>query len=85
MEERPDYVDVVACARLEWEVLLLLLRVSDDWPWLPIERVMDATADPITALDAVASLCDCGLLQRKGESVMITRAALRFYQLITWP
>ena len=44
MEERPDYVDVVACARLEWDILLLLLRASDDWPWLPIEKVMGATA-----------------------------------------
>lgn len=84
MEERPDYVDIVACARMEWEILQLLLLASDDWPVWPIERVMHATADPITALDAIASLCDAGLLQRQGESVLITQAALRFYQLITW-
>jgi hypothetical protein len=85
MEQPPDYVDVLACARLEREVLQLLLAASDEWPWLPIETVMDATADPIAALDAIASLCDSGLLQRKGECVMITRAALHFQQIINRP
>jgi hypothetical protein len=81
MEQQPDYVDVLACARLEREILRLLLAASDDWPWLPIEQVMDATDDPVTALDAIASLGESGLLRRKGEFVMITRAALHFQQL----
>jgi hypothetical protein len=85
VEKRPDELDIVACCRMEWEILELLLFASDDWPWWPIEEVMRRTAEPITALDAMAALCDGGLLQRKGEFIMITRAALRFYQLITWP
>jgi hypothetical protein len=85
MEKHPHYVDIVACSRMEWEILEFLLLASDDWPWWPIEDVMHTTDEPITALDAIAALCDAGLLQRKGESIMITRAALRFYHLITWP
>jgi hypothetical protein len=85
MGKQPDYVDVVACSRMEWEILEFLLLASDDWPWWPIEEVMRRASEPVTALDAMAALCDVGLLQRKGEFIMITRAALRFYQLITWP
>jgi hypothetical protein len=81
MEQQPDYVDVLACARMEREILKLLLIASDDWPWLPIEAVMDTTTEPIIALDSIASLCKSGLLRRKGEFVMITRAALHFQQL----
>lgn len=81
MEQQPDYVEVLACARLEREVLQFLLEVSDDWPWPPIEAVMGAMADPIT----IASLCDPGLLRRRGEFVMITRAALHFQQIVTRP
>jgi hypothetical protein len=82
MARHPDYVDIVACARREWEILQLLLRESDNWPWLPITEVMDTTDEPITARDAIAALCDVGLIQRGGEDVMITRAALRLDQLI---
>jgi hypothetical protein len=81
MEQQPDYVDVLACARMEREILKLLLAASDDWPWLPIEEVIGATAEPITALDSIASLCESGLLRRKGAFVMITCAALHFQQL----
>jgi hypothetical protein len=85
MDEQPDYIDLLACDRMEWEVLQLLLLSSDDKPWWTIEEVMDATADPITALDALAYLCEVGLLRRKGEFIVITVAALRFHQLITDP
>ena len=81
MEQPPDYVDVLACARMEREILKLLLAASDDWPWLPIEHVLDATSEPITALDAIASLCESGLLRRKGAFVMASCAALHFQQL----
>lgn len=70
---------------MEWEILELLLLSHDEKFWWSIEEVMHATADPITALDAIAALCEVGLLQRRGEYVLITRAALAFYQLITWP
>ncbi|HTD09927.1 MAG TPA: hypothetical protein VK680_13645 [Solirubrobacteraceae bacterium] len=85
MEQQPDYVDILACARLEREILQLLLAASDGWPLMPIEEVMDATADPVTALDAIASLCGSGLLRRKGESVMASCAAVHFAQIITRP
>lgn len=70
---------------MELEILQLLLLSHDERFWWPIEEVMHATADPVTALDAIAALCDVGLTQRRGEYALITRAALRFHQLITWP
>jgi hypothetical protein len=73
---------------MELEILLRLLECCDDindWPWRPMEEVMDATADPITALDAVAALADKGLIRRKGECVMAFSTAYGFYQLITDP
>jgi hypothetical protein len=48
MEGVPDYIDLLACDRMEWEILQLLLLSNDDKPWWRIEEVMDATADPIT-------------------------------------
>jgi hypothetical protein len=85
MEQQPDYVDVLACARMERDILQLLLAASDDWPLMPIEAVMDATADPVTALDAIASLCGSGLLRRKGGFVMASCAAVHFAQIIARP
>jgi hypothetical protein len=41
--------------------------------------------DPIIALDALDALYDVGLVRRRGRYVVITRAALRFFRLITWP
>jgi hypothetical protein len=81
MEQQPNSVDVLACARMEREILQLLLKASDDWPWVPIEQVMDATSEPITAHDAIASLCKSGLLRRKGRWVMASCAAVHFDQL----
>jgi hypothetical protein len=84
-EHHPRYVDILARTRMEREILLRLLKYCDeieDWPWRPIEEVMDSTAEPITALDAIAALCEAGLLQRKGEFVMASSIAYRFYQLI---
>jgi hypothetical protein len=90
MEEQPDYVDILAAGRMEWEILQLLLLRSDDKLLWTIEEVMDATSDPIAALDGLSVLCNVGLVQRRGGAdigpyVMITRAALRFHQLSTEP
>lgn len=85
MARHPGYVDIVACSRMERQILQLLLRASDDWPLLPVEQVMDSTDEPIIALDAMAGLCDVGLLQRREEHIMITRAALAFSHLVAWP
>jgi hypothetical protein len=81
VEEPPDYIDLLACNRMEWEILQLLLQRADDWPWCPIEEVIGRTTDPIVALDALAGLCAVGLVRRAGENVMITIAAVRFAQL----
>jgi hypothetical protein len=70
---------------MEREILLFVLRSSDDKLWWSLEEIMHETSDPITALDAVAVLCTVGLLQRRGEYIMLTRAAVRFAQLLTWP
>jgi hypothetical protein len=83
VEEPPDYIDPLACNRMEWEILQLLLQRVDDWLWCPIEEVIDQSADPIVALDALAGLCEVGLIRRTGENVMVTTAAVRFDQLIT--
>lgn len=83
VEHLPDYIDLLACNRMEWEILQLLLQRVDDWPWSPIEEVVGQTADPVVALDALAGLCAVGLLRRAGENVMATIAAVRFAQLIT--
>ena len=83
MEEPPDDIDLLACNRVEWEILQLLLQRVDDWPWCPIEEVVGRSADPIVALDALAGLCAVGLIRRTGENVMVTIAAVRFAQLTT--
>jgi hypothetical protein len=85
VENQPDYIDLLACSRMEWEILQLLLLSNDDKPWWRIEEVMEETTDPITALDAMAHLCECNLLRRKGEFIVITVAAFSFHQLITNP
>jgi len=88
MPSKPGDVDLLARARMEWEILHYLLIAGDDarlWPLLPLEYVVAQTPDPVVALEALARLCDVGLLQRRGAHVMITRAALRFHQLISDP
>ena len=86
MDEEPDYIDILASDRMEWEILQLLLLSHDETPVWTIGAVLEATADPITALDALAMLCDVGLAQRRGEEyVMITAAALRFHFHVTRP
>lgn len=83
MEEPPDYIDLLACNRVEWEILQFLLQRVDDWPWYPIEGLIGQSADPIVALDALAGLCAVGLVRRASENVMVTIAAVRFDQLMT--
>jgi hypothetical protein len=85
MNQPPDPADIVGLTRMEWQLLHLLLERSDDWPWCPITEVVGESTNPIVALDAMAALGEVGLIQRRDGYVMITRAALRFYQLITWP
>jgi hypothetical protein len=81
-------VNPLALARMEWEILQLLLIAGNDvrrWPLLPLESVVAQTSDPVVAVEALAGLCEVGLVQRSGSEVMITRAALRFHQLTTEP
>jgi len=85
LDRPPNYADIPGCMRTEREILLFVLRSSDDKLWWSLEEIMHATRDPMTALDAAAALCTVGLLQRRGESVILTRAAVRFAQLLTWP
>jgi hypothetical protein len=88
VEELLDDTNMVARPQLELEILLLLLKRCDDiddWPWRPMEEVMDAIADPIAALEAMASLAEKGLIRRKDEFVMASSTAYGFYQLITEP
>lgn len=85
MDQPPNDTHAIECKRMEWEILELLLLRSNEKPWHPIMEVVRETANPITALDALAALCDVGLIRRRGRYVTITRAARRFYQLITWP
>jgi hypothetical protein len=85
LDRPPNYADIPGCMRTEREILLFVLRSSDDKLWWSLEEIMREASDPITALDAVSLLCTVGLLQRRGEYIILTRAALRFAQLITWP
>jgi hypothetical protein len=85
LDRPPDYADIPGRIRLEREILVFVLRSSDDKLWWSLEEIMHETSDPITALDATAALCTVGLLQRRGDYLMLTRAALRFAQLLTWP
>lgn len=87
MEELPD-INIVARSQVELEILLLLLEHCDDiddWPWRPMGEVMDAAADPLTALEAMAVLASKGLIRRKDGLVMASSTAYSFYQLITYP
>ena len=83
--DRPNYADIPGRTRMEREILLLVLRSSDDKLWWSLEEIMHEVSDPVTALDATAALCTVGLLQRRGEYIILTRAAVRFAQLLTWP
>ncbi len=86
MDEPPHHTPAATeRKRMEWEILERLLLKSDETPWRPIMEVVRETANPITALDALAALSDAGLIRRRGRYVTLTRAAQRFYQLITWP
>jgi hypothetical protein len=85
LDRPPNYADIPGRTRTEREILLFVLRSSDDKLWWSLEEIMHETADPMTALDATAALCTVGLLQRRGEYVILTRAAVRFAQLLTWP
>jgi hypothetical protein len=83
--EPPGDADPAGRKEMEWEILQLLLLKADGWPWCAIVDVVAETADPITALDALAALGEVGLVKRRGRYVTATPAALRFHQLITWP
>jgi hypothetical protein len=85
MEDLPDYVDILAASRMEWEILQLLLLSNDDKSIWTIEEVLDETADPVVALDALSVLSEVGLIGRRGDFVVITTAALCFHQLSTDP
>jgi hypothetical protein len=85
MEDLPDYVDILAASRMEWEILQLLLLSNDDKPIWTIEEVLDQTADPVVALDALSMLSEVGLVRRRGDFVVITVAAMCFHQLSTDP
>jgi hypothetical protein len=54
----------LAQARMEWELLQLLLTSHVDRPLWSIEELLDETANPVVALDALASLSEVGLIQR---------------------
>jgi hypothetical protein len=65
--------DRLALVRMEWQILQLLLIAADDprrWPLWPLEAVVAETSDPVVAVEALAQLCEVGLLQRRGDSVM---------------
>jgi hypothetical protein len=68
---------------MEWEILQLLLLSNDDKPIWRIEEVLDETADPVVALDALSMLSEVGLIRRRGDFVVITVAAMCFHQLST--
>jgi hypothetical protein len=75
---------MLKCSQTERHILLLMLGSETDLPWWwRVSDLMHQADDPIIALDAMASLCEAGLLQRRGEYILITRAALKFHQLIT--
>lgn len=84
LDRPPDYADVPGSIRMEREILVLMIG-NDDKLWWTTEEIMSAASNPITALDSTAALCEVGLLQRRGECILLTRAALRFAQLLTQP
>jgi hypothetical protein len=85
MDRQQDGIDLLACSCMEWELLQFLLERSDDKLLWAIGELIGGMSDPVVALDALARLTDTGLIQRKGNDVMITRAALRFQQLLELP
>jgi hypothetical protein len=66
---------------MERKLLYLLLENEEPF-WRGVEEVMHVSGDPVLALDALAGLGAAGLIQRKGDYVLITRATLRAYQLM---
>jgi hypothetical protein len=84
LDRPPDYADVPGSIRMEREILLFMIG-SDDKLWWTTAEIMNAASNPITALDSTTALCEVGLLQRRGDCILLTRAALRFAQLLTAP
>jgi hypothetical protein len=76
-----DSAALLARDRTERELLHLLLENGEPF-WREIGEVVRASDNPVVALDALDGLGHAGLIQRKGDHILITRAALRAYQLL---
>jgi UV DNA damage repair endonuclease len=75
MEDLPDYVDILAASRMEWEILQLLLLSNDDKSIWTTEEVLDETADPVVALDARGVICDVWLPRPDAPRASLLRLA----------
>jgi hypothetical protein len=80
MPDRPHYLPQ-APESVQRLILRLLLGSEEERLW-PLEAVVHRIGNPITALDALAALCDAGLVHRWGHYVIPTRAAMHFHWLL---
>jgi hypothetical protein len=60
--------------------VLNVLLCGPSWPWTVDEIARELQA-PLDAVDAIAGLCEAGLVHRFGEFVIPTRAARRADEL----
>lgn len=72
---------VTPADRMEAAVLSMLLDPDAQRPW-SVDEVVREAGDRNGALDALASLIGCGLVNRCGDAVWISRAALRAIEIL---
>jgi hypothetical protein len=75
----PDYSTADLPESFEREILSRIMWAEDDW--FTVQELSHSVGDVIAALDAMSTLYDAGLIQRRDEYVYPTRAAIKLHEL----
>jgi hypothetical protein len=79
MPGSPDYSDADLPESFEREILSRIMWADEDW--FTVGELSHSVGDVIAALDAMSILYDAGLIQRRGEYVFPTAAAIKLHEL----
>jgi hypothetical protein len=79
MHDQPDLNDAEIPEYFERRILELILSAGEDH--YTVEELGASLDHVIAALDAMSVLCDAGLIDRQGEHVFPTRAAIKLHEL----
>jgi membrane-associated PAP2 superfamily phosphatase len=73
--------DVPAPGTMEWNVLNRVIGITDDrHPW-SVEELIRDLGDALTVTDAINALHGAGLINRAGDLIFPSRAAIVFEQI----